>query len=46
MQQKNRVRAAASMLEFGSVKAAEDEQELSVIEDAQNETETLGGTTN
>ena len=34
------------MLEFGSVKAAEDEQELSVIEDAQNETETLGGTTN
>ena len=33
-------------MEIGSVKAANDEQELSVIEDAQNESETYGGTTN
>lgn len=34
------------MMEIASVKAADDEQELSVIEDAPNESETYGGTTN
>lgn len=33
-------------MEIASVKAADDEQELSVIEDAPNESETYGGTTN